>query len=109
MFTPAPLVGFGGEQLYAASTSESVLLLFLFFFFKSRFARVAQNFAASQDKLVTLRARTRHPVRGKVVVNDLVLQVDGGHVLRVGHGHGEQDAHEQVDHLERQAKGGGFS
>lgn len=41
------------------------------------------------------------------MVNDLVLQVDGGHVLRVGHGHGEQDAHEQVDHLERQAKGGG--
>lgn len=41
------------------------------------------------------------------MVNDLVLQVDGGHVLRVGHGHGEQDAHEQVDHLERQAKGEG--
>ncbi|KAG7222699.1 hypothetical protein INR49_026308 [Caranx melampygus] len=42
---------------------------------------------------------TRHPVGGKVMVDDLILQVDGGHVLWVGHSYGEQDAHQQVDYL----------
>lgn len=82
MFAPAPLVAFGTKVA----------------------RKQCHDFAALQDKIVTLWARTRHPVRGKVVVDDLVLQVDGGHVLRVGHGHGEQDAHQQVDHLERQQR-----
>lgn len=42
---------------------------------------------------------TRHPVRGKVMVNDLILQVDSGHVLWMRHGYSQQDAHQQVDHL----------
>lgn len=36
------------------------------------------------------------------MVNDLILQVDGGHVLWVGHSYSQQDAHQQVDHLKRQ-------
>lgn len=43
--------------------------------------------------------RTGHPVRGKVVVNDLILKVNGGHVLRVGHSDRQQDTHQQVNHL----------
>lgn len=35
------------------------------------------------------------------MVDDLILQVDGGHVLWVGHSYGEQDAHQQVDYLKR--------
>ncbi len=35
------------------------------------------------------------------MVDDLVLQVNGGHVLWVGHSYSEQDAHQQVDNLRR--------
>ena len=41
------------------------------------------------------------------MVDDLILQVDGGHVLRVGHRYGQQDAHQQVDHLRTVGGGGG--
>ena len=37
------------------------------------------------------------------MVDDLILQVNSGHVLWVGHSDSQQDAHQQVDHL----KGGG--
>lgn len=40
----------------------------------------------------------------KVVLDDLILQVDGGHILWVGHGHSQQDAHQQVHHLARERK-----
>lgn len=36
------------------------------------------------------------------MVDDLILQVNGGHILRVGHRYREQDAHQQVDHLTRE-------
>lgn len=42
---------------------------------------------------------TGHPVGGKVMIDDLILQINGGHVLRVGHSNGQQDAHQKVDNL----------
>lgn len=47
---------------------------------------------------------TRHPVRGEITVNDLILQVDGGNVFWVGHSDGQQDAHQQVDNLRRRRR-----
>lgn len=38
------------------------------------------------------------------MVDDLVLQVDSGHVLWVGHSYSQQDAHQQVDNLRRGMK-----
>lgn len=33
------------------------------------------------------------------MIDDLILQINGGHVLRVGHSNGQQDAHQKVDNL----------
>ena len=35
------------------------------------------------------------------MVDDLILQVNSGDVLWVGHSHSQQDAHQQVDDLRR--------
>lgn len=35
------------------------------------------------------------------MIDDLILQVNGGHILWVGHSYREQDAHQQVDDLRR--------
>lgn len=42
---------------------------------------------------------TGHPVWSQVVVNDFILEVDGGHILRMCHRHCQQDAHQEVDNL----------
>lgn len=38
------------------------------------------------------------------MVDDLILQVNSGHVLWVGHSDSQQDAHQQVDHLKEGVK-----
>lgn len=35
------------------------------------------------------------------MIDDLILQVDGRHVIWVGHCYSKQDAHQQVDYLRR--------
>lgn len=60
-----------------------------------------QCLLAIQVVLMQISLLTRHPVRGKVMVDDLILQVDGGHILWVGHSYSQQDAHQQVDYLRR--------
>lgn len=35
------------------------------------------------------------------MVDDLILQVNSGHVLWMGHSYSQQDAHQQVDYLWR--------
>lgn len=40
------------------------------------------------------------------MVNDLILQVNSGHVLWVGHSDSQQDAHQQVHYLSGVQRGG---
>ena len=38
------------------------------------------------------------------MVDDLILQVNSGNVLWMGHSYSEQDAHQQVDYLRKEGR-----